>query len=85
MIKLVIQKERCKACGLCIVFCPQKLLELSEELNEAGYRPVKQNHPEKCTGCGICAVMCPDICFSIYRIREKAEAGQAEAQKEAAP
>lgn len=85
MIKLEIHKERCKACGLCIVYCPQKLLELSEELNEAGYRPVQQKNPEKCTGCGICALMCPDICFALYRLREEVEAGQVDFPKEVTP
>ena len=38
MVKLTIDENRCKGCGLCVRACPKKLLELAKQkLNEKGY------------------------------------------------
>ena len=35
MVKLTIDENRCKGCGLCVRACPKKLLELAKQkLNE---------------------------------------------------
>jgi 2-oxoglutarate ferredoxin oxidoreductase subunit delta len=67
MVKLVLRRERCKACGLCVKHCPKGTLQEGEDLNELGYHAVVQVDPEKCTGCGLCAVMCPDVCIDLYK------------------
>ena len=68
MIKLIINQERCKACGLCSVHCPKDNLKNSDQMNEAGYHYIVQSEEEACTGCGLCALMCPDVAIEIYRI-----------------
>jgi 2-oxoglutarate ferredoxin oxidoreductase subunit delta len=68
--ELHIIAERCKECGFCIEFCPNRVLEESKDINSKGYHPpvVKQNF--ECNNCGICEVICPE--FAIYTIiREK--------------
>ena len=67
MIKIEIDKERCKGCGLCVAFCPKKVLAMSEEreTNKKGYTFAKVIREEDCTGCVNCAVMCPDVCIEI--------------------
>ena len=72
---LTIDRERCKACGLCIDFCPAGVLAFSDELNSAGYHPVEAVKPEACTGCQSCVVMCPDVCIEIYRAPAAAAEG----------
>ena len=67
MGKIEIDKEFCKACGLCVAFCPQKLLFIGKEFNSAGYVYAQQKDSEKCTGCAICAQMCPDRAIRAYR------------------
>jgi 2-oxoglutarate ferredoxin oxidoreductase subunit delta len=68
MDKVVIRKERCKSCGLCVSVCGKKILKLSEtELNGAGYNPVECIDQEKCITCKMCAEICPDCVIEIYK------------------
>ncbi len=48
----------CKACNLCIAFCPTKVLEPDRD-----GKPVLA-HPEKCTQCEICWLHCPDFAIT---------------------
>ncbi|MBE0430272.1 MAG: 4Fe-4S binding protein [Dehalococcoidia bacterium] len=64
---IIVDKERCKGCGLCLVFCPQDVLAFSGEHNRSSYDVVCMKHPEQCTGCGFCAQTCPDIAIEVYR------------------
>ena len=66
--EVIINGEHCKACGLCLEFCPQDVLGVSEERNAAGFYPVEVKQAEECTGCLNCALMCPDACIEIYRV-----------------
>ncbi len=60
--------ERCKACELCVKFCPQGILGLDNStINVLGYHPVTVLKPETCTGCGMCALMCPDLVITVER------------------
>jgi 2-oxoglutarate ferredoxin oxidoreductase subunit delta len=66
---IVIDKELCKECHLCIQACPKGLIAPSEEYNSKGYRPVCVRVEKKgeCTGCALCATTCPDIAIEVYR------------------
>ncbi len=57
--------ERCKGCGLCVHFCPRKILSVGVRRNRQGYRVVEVTEPEKCTGCGVCYLMCPDVVLEV--------------------
>lgn len=66
--RVVIDVERCKGCELCREACPQDVLQLADEFNSKGYRPVIfVDLSHDCTGCALCAVMCPDACITVYR------------------
>ena len=60
MAKIKFDTHRCKGCGLCVLFCPIKNLEMSSDLNEQGQPYPKQTDEQKCTACGLCFRMCPD-------------------------
>ncbi len=61
----IIDSDRCKGCGLCVEVCPQKVLEISGEINTKGYFPVYQARPEDCIFCATCCLMCPDVAITI--------------------
>ena len=73
--RVSIVVERCKACGLCVEFCPTKVLALSSAFNSKGYHPPHVVAPEKCNGCDLCGMYCPD--FAIYGQRVSAEKNPA--------
>jgi len=60
--------DRCKACGLCIEFCPKNVLAFDmDTINPLGYHPVALIQADGCTGCGICGLMCPDLVIEVER------------------
>jgi 2-oxoglutarate ferredoxin oxidoreductase subunit delta len=69
--KVVINRERCKGCYLCISVCPNEAISISGSLNQQGYYPVEPrdigNNGKGCIACAMCAVICPDIAIEVYR------------------
>ena len=66
--KVMIEKDTCKGCGLCVTVCPKNILRLSEtEINAKGYSPIEVTDMSLCIGCAACARMCPDIVFRIEK------------------
>lgn len=65
--KIVITRELCKECGLCIHFCPKKVIVQSGKLNAAGYQSADFKDDGECTGCAICAIVCPEVAIEVYR------------------
>jgi 2-oxoglutarate ferredoxin oxidoreductase subunit delta len=63
---VLIDKENCKGCELCIIACPQSSLALALEINKKGYK-YAQLVLENCTGCENCALVCPDAVITVYR------------------
>ena len=64
--KIIIDTERCKGCGLCVVACPNQIIVISGESNKNGYFPAQTDN-NGCTGCAICALMCPEAIIEVYR------------------
>jgi len=61
-----VVRNRCKGCKICVVFCPQEVLQLSEEINEKGYHypEISAGKDDACVHCEFCALICPE--FAIY-------------------
>ncbi|MBA7520040.1 hypothetical protein ES705_12128 [subsurface metagenome] len=74
--QVYIIKERCKECEWCIIYCPEQILEKSDEINAKGY-----HHPklidgksfEDCAECHFCELICPE--FAIYVVKQDDERG----------
>ena len=63
---VLINRDVCKGCELCIPACPQDSLGLSDQINRQGYR-YAQLVKDNCTGCIICALVCPDSAITVYQ------------------
>ena len=59
LFKQEIFQDWCKACGICIAFCPTDVFDRDEH-----GRPVIMD-PDACTGCRFCELHCPDFAISI--------------------
>jgi 2-oxoglutarate ferredoxin oxidoreductase subunit delta len=75
---IVINKDFCKGCGICVAFCPAHVLELGED--EKAF--VKRL--EDCTACGLCEMRCPDIAIEVQTEAEKSEEPRAESVEQRA-
>jgi len=64
--KIIIDSERCKGCGLCVMVCPKSGIVISKQSNKNSYFPAQKNGID-CTGCAICAIMCPDAVIEVSR------------------
>ena len=78
MAYITINPEGCKACLLCIDFCPRGCIAVSEQRNSRGFHPATFVNAEGCTGCRMCATMCPDVCIEVFREDVSLAASQAE-------
>jgi 2-oxoglutarate ferredoxin oxidoreductase subunit delta len=57
-MSLKIIETRCKGCGICVEFCPKKVLALSE------IEKVEKRNEAACIACRQCEMRCPD--FAIF-------------------
>ena len=55
--------QRCKGCGICVAFCPKKVLQL-DVLNHC-----QIVNADACIGCGQCELRCPD--YAIFVDKEE--------------
>ncbi len=67
MGKIIINRERCKACALCALACPKQLIIFSKEVNLQGFYPAEPRLDNECTGCALCAESCPDVAIEVWR------------------
>ena len=54
-----VYPDWCKGCGLCVAFCPGKVLEMNA-LGKA-----EALSPEECLNCGFCELHCPDFAITV--------------------
>jgi 2-oxoglutarate ferredoxin oxidoreductase subunit delta len=57
--EIIINREWCKGCGICVKFCPGSVLELNTMEKSAVLRP------EDCICCRLCELRCPDLAIAV--------------------
>jgi 2-oxoglutarate ferredoxin oxidoreductase subunit delta len=62
---VLIDKNHCKGCELCVKSCPQKILQMSKQISVKGYFYAETFDSSRCIGCKICAITCPDAAIEV--------------------
>jgi 2-oxoglutarate ferredoxin oxidoreductase subunit delta len=57
--KVMINREWCKGCRICVEFCPKKVLRVDEEEKACW------ENEEACINCGLCELRCPDTAIEM--------------------
>ena len=65
---LVIQRQWCKGCGVCVALCPKEVLAIDAE--DKAYPGSLEN----CIYCGLCELRCPDLAIEVQDARPEAAA-----------
>jgi len=63
--QVLINREWCKGCGICVAFCPKEALELDDE-GKAFWA-----HSDRCVRCGLCELRCPDLAIEVTQEAEQ--------------
>jgi len=57
--KITVYPDWCKGCGICVEFCPGRVLELSGQGKATVVRE------QDCIRCGFCELHCPDFAIVV--------------------
>jgi 2-oxoglutarate ferredoxin oxidoreductase subunit delta len=57
--ELVINRDWCKGCAICVALCPKQVLELDAKEKATAVRP------EECICCKLCELRCPDLAITV--------------------
>ncbi len=66
-IRIHIDTQVCKGCGLCIFYCPKEVLRLSDNRNQKGYTTAEVYDVADCTACKQCEISCPDVAIYVEK------------------
>jgi 2-oxoglutarate ferredoxin oxidoreductase subunit delta len=64
----ILRERYCKGCGICVSFCPKKVLSLRSG-------KVFVERQELCIGCLMCELRCPDFAIEVERKDEELDEG----------
>lgn len=62
--KIVVNREWCKGCAICVKLCPKQVLELDKKEKAVAIRP------DDCIVCKLCELRCPDLAIEVLTIQE---------------
>lgn len=64
--QVYVVAARCKECSYCWEYCPEDVLEISEDINSKGYHypQIAEGKDNSCVMCNMCQNICPE--FAIF-------------------
>lgn len=66
-VKVNINPDWCKGCGICVAFCPKQVLEMNRK------DKLEVVRSGDCTACMMCELRCPDLAIEVLTIQKEAE------------
>ena len=75
---VVLDRDLCKGCGLCIDVCKPNVLYISDQFNVLGYQSA-QYKGSGCTGCEACFYTCPEPgVFTVIKLEDDEKPARSE-------
>ncbi|MBN2705141.1 MAG: 4Fe-4S binding protein [Deltaproteobacteria bacterium] len=71
--KITIFSDWCKRCGICVAFCPKKVLAMDQD------RKVFVQSRENCIACHMCELRCPDFAINVEEAQTASSTGEESA------
>ena len=62
--EIIINRDWCKGCAICVKLCPKQVLELDNKEKAIVVRP------EDCIACRLCELRCPDLAITVRTNQE---------------
>jgi NAD-dependent dihydropyrimidine dehydrogenase PreA subunit len=75
-ISIDVNEQWCKACDICVAFCPHDCLEVQ------GLSVVVVD-ADACTGCMMCELICPDFAIKVHKERLEGAGADEDAGEDA--
>lgn len=70
MKPVVVFKEKCKGCDICVNVCPSGTLSMIEDLTSVNTKVAFVYKEENCIGCNACELNCPDFAIEVASPKE---------------
>ncbi|MCX6639171.1 MAG: 4Fe-4S binding protein [bacterium] len=70
-IVIIIDRDLCKGCDICVQVCKQDGLKLVDAPDKWEGASVEMINPELCNFCKLCEIQCPDFAIRVLRKDEE--------------
>lgn len=60
-----VDEHRCKACNICVSYCPAGVLAMRDDASAVLGKMVEVIEPSACIGCSECEIHCPDFAIMV--------------------
>jgi len=69
-----LDRDKCISCNMCAMACPNSVIKLTSEKNEANKKVLKTYHMDvgRCLFCGLCTEACPTKALKVTQEFENA-------------